>query len=157
MMVDRQFVIELLRLKHTFNQSTSFDLQNEMLRSEFFILHVLTRYHEESNLTVSQIAEILSVSDSAVSRTIRELNEKEWIKRSHDSNDRRLTHVGISESGKEKYNSVMNELVEEIQMNLDGYDEDRLKEFISIFVEFTDYISKVSTQNKQVNLKGASE
>lgn len=81
-------------------------LQN-ISREEFFMLGVIEGYgkehQKEEGISVSAIAHALDVSSPAVSRMLRGMEEKKYVKRKVSKYNRRTTIVNLTVSGSQVY------------------------------------------------------
>lgn len=102
-----------------------------MLNSEFHIL-LLLNYYKDDKMTVSQIAEKLNVPIPSISRSIKAMEEKAWIKRYSNPEDRRTTYVEITSQGTDKYRLVKKEVNSSITRVLSKYDPEEIKDFIDL-------------------------
>lgn len=71
----------------------------DMPRAEFCVLNLLYDYKEKEEVTVGRIANELEVSLSAASKLLHVLEEKGYIERSCNQEDRRVVLVSLSEKG----------------------------------------------------------
>lgn len=62
-------------------------------------IRILSDEKKKEYTTVSALAKQMHVSPPAISRTLRSLDAKGYIMRSPDPDDRRNTHISITESG----------------------------------------------------------
>lgn len=81
-------------------------LFHDISRREYEMLAAISRYMEENRdgkgIYVSKLAGMLKVSSPAVSRMVGMLEEKGYIQRAVDKEDRRNTYVYLTESGMNK-------------------------------------------------------
>lgn len=84
-----------------FKQLNVSAMMPDISRGEFGVLTAIERSEQErgGKANVSDIVDMSHCSASAVSRTMRGLEQKGYIKRSVDENDRRNTSVVMTESG----------------------------------------------------------
>lgn len=83
----------------------------ELSQGEFFAMEIIRKGQEkegqeetdgEEGIFVSELAKKLRVSAPAASRMLRNLEEKDLIRREVDRGDRRNTYVYLTEKGREK-------------------------------------------------------
>lgn len=63
---------------------------------------------EPKPVPMAVLAELIGVSRSAVTEAVDKLEARQLASRGHDSSDRRVTHVRISRTGREKIDQVIN-------------------------------------------------
>jgi DNA-binding MarR family transcriptional regulator len=68
--------------------------------------HILLELNESESLSISEIADILGLDSSTLSRTIDGLVEKGFVIRTTDINDRRAVQLKLSENGIKKVESI---------------------------------------------------
>ena len=87
---------QLTRLRRGMHPSTRNSMRGEM--AVIRALHLAT-VAGEADLTPSQIAECSHLTPARVANVLRALEEKGWIERSHDTEDRRRVTVTLTEQG----------------------------------------------------------
>ena len=76
--------------------------------SEFMMLRMLVTAEEyNENLTVTVISERIHISKAAVSQMITQLENKNWVSRKTDENDKRLVYVCLTPEGRAVYESQL--------------------------------------------------
>lgn len=89
-------ISKLMRPKNTFGDVT---------RAEFFIMNVLSdAKHEDDSenfkgVTVTNISNIIHTSTAATSKLLRVVEDKGYITRVLDDNDRRVVYICLTEKG----------------------------------------------------------
>lgn len=74
-----------------------------MLRTEWRVLFHLGVYGQ---MTAKQICEKSSLHKTKVSRAVRALEKKRYLKRDEDQNDRRLEHLALSPTGEKVFKDL---------------------------------------------------
>ena len=74
---------------------------------EFKTMSAISRISKSGDVKVSDIARYLELSAPAVSRTMKALEEKEYIERQTDKQDRRNTFVKLTTKGEEQQKAWM--------------------------------------------------
>lgn len=121
----------------------------EMLNSEYHIMAAIY-YNSHKSMTISELAEKIHVSPPAISRSIKGLEEKGWINRFVDSNDRRTTFVVLTDLGESKYLMVKKQLKDFLNEVLENYDESELNHFISFGNNiYNDFSQKAEIYNQR--------
>ncbi|MBN2861456.1 MAG: MarR family transcriptional regulator [Sphaerochaetaceae bacterium] len=95
---------------------------------QFFVLQILSDHPEE--LSQKEIGAMLMIKPSSVNQIIVNLEKASFITRSHDTKDRRVMRVAITEKGedilkqgKKKYDLIQNKTREGISSDdLTGFD-----------------------------------
>ncbi len=93
---------EAEELSHRLMRKIHQDLSKENVGVTGSQYLVLKRLHENGNMTVSEVAEDLGVSLSAVTALVDRLCKAELANRRRDDKDRRLVWLEITALGKEK-------------------------------------------------------
>ena len=77
------------------------DMFPDISRAEFFTMSMIMDKGEEGKVTISGLAAQAHVLPPAMSRTLRGLENKGYVERNVNKNDRRNTYVELTETGKE--------------------------------------------------------
>ena len=75
-----------------------------MTRPEWRALAALGTY---GRMTATEIGANSSMHKTKVSRAVRALEEKRWLKRSEDTQDRRVEHLDLTAAGKRIYGEMV--------------------------------------------------
>lgn len=89
--------------------------------------YVLVSVDAEKGTTVSQIATILGVKTTSLSRLLNNLEELELIVRKPDDQDKRQVYVFLTDFGKEKQ-KIARKVVRDFNVYLDGHVSAKEKE-----------------------------
>lgn len=105
---------------------------------EFKTMSAISRISKSGDVKVSDIARYLELSAPAVSRTMKSLEEKEYIERHTDKQDRRNTFVKLTAKGEEQQKAWMKsfeEFSEAIFARLGDEKSNKLLEDLEAFVK----------------------
>jgi len=114
-----------------------------LTRSEYELLVMLVMNLDEHKtaLSVSELSELLIITPAGVTHLINPLEDRGYIKRLQDRNDRRIVLIGLTEKGSE----VGETLIAEVQEQLIGLvnhlgeeDSKTLVDLMSRVIEFFD-------------------
>lgn len=114
-----------------------------LTRSEYELLVMLVMNLDENKtaLSVSELADLLIITPAGVTHLINPLEDRGYIKRLQDRNDRRIVLIGLTEKGTE----VAEALIAEVQEQLIGLvnhlgeeDSKTLVHLVSRAIEFFD-------------------
>ncbi len=93
-----------LRIMNNLNNIPFQDLLKNCSKSEFITLSAMASYMDSNNtdrINVNKIAELTCVSVPAISRLIKNLELRKFVKRDVDIFNRRNTHVSFTKKGRE--------------------------------------------------------
>lgn len=96
---------ELLQAIHRFHKLGFWEVHSELTQAESMTLLAIDRFDsncESENLTVSELAKKMKCQSSAVSRTLKALEDKGMIERTVNRYDRRNTHIVLLQKGKDE-------------------------------------------------------
>lgn len=120
-------VSELLHLTHTISRlMRPKDTFGDVTRAEFFIMNVLFDAKKDENfkgITVTKIANIMHASTAATSKLLRIAEEKGYIARTLDDNDRRVVYICLTQKGEDLTESARNNANERIHYLLEKLGE----------------------------------
>lgn len=109
---------------------------------EIVTLEILARYMDESSgntgMSVSDLTSCLEISMPQVSRMLKVLEEKGYIHRIVNDEDRRSTYVIITDIGRLKRKCAMDEFDEYMKNVIDRMGENKIREMIGILNELID-------------------
>ena len=91
---------EFFRAMHQFRKLNVASILPDISQSEFAAMNEIMDKGEDGKITISELACKSKVHSSAISRTLHCLEEKWYIERSIDKNDRRNICVELTEEGK---------------------------------------------------------
>jgi len=117
--------------------------QSVELPATQFSLLVDISYRE--NATISELAEVLLMDQTTVTRNIEILRKKGYVNVNPDSNDSRRKCISLSEDGVKKLNEAI-PLWNEVQAMIENeIGDERFEEFLKTLAQIQSFISKVST------------
>lgn len=105
---------------------------------QFMLLTMIAMYEIENQrqITVSELAEKLLVSRSAVSQMINIMQEKGYLQRTAQDSDRRIVSVAITEKGRQEMEAVRLQCVNTTAARLEKMGEEKMRLLISLLNEF---------------------
>lgn len=113
------------------------DLFPNMSKSDCTTLMAIDYYKQKKSdgvLTVSELAEKIHVKPSAVSRTLKNLEEQGLIERTVNKSDRRNTDIEISDAGRKRQQEMkvtMEEFVDAVLKRIREEDLRKLVEYLN--------------------------
>ncbi len=132
---------------------TSRKMVNEKLRSldlssseGNILLHLFTQDHE---VRQEDIVEDLDISKPAVSRALKSLEKKGYVRRNKDSRDRRASRILLTDKSREirpKVEQVYNEVYSIAAQGVSG---EEIAFFINLFSRVSDNFSRVQPATKR--------
>ena len=90
---------ELFQTIHQFRKLNVASMMPDVSQSEFAIMNVIRDKSENGSVTISELAGRCKLHSSAVSRTLHGLEDRGYVERSIDKNDRRNICVELTEEG----------------------------------------------------------
>ena len=132
---------ELFRAMGQFGKLRFGDLFPDISKMDFFTM-ILKEKEKGKQMTISELAAILHSLPSAVSRTLRGLEESGYVERTVNKKDRRNTYVELTEAGQaivEECERVFGEFGNAVMARID---EKELRQLI----EYLDSIYTIAAQ-----------
>ncbi|BDR53547.1 MarR family transcriptional regulator [Bombiscardovia nodaiensis] len=111
---------------------------NRSTRGEAVVLRALEKF---GDLTPSQLARIARLSSGRVSSLLRSLEEKGYIARQTDEQDRRNVHVSITPAGSEHNRKARSMMKEDVCWVFEQMGEEQTREFIRLCSLFCRYVA----------------
>ena len=90
---------ELFRAMGQFSKLRFGDLFPEISKMDFWTMKILKEKEKGKQMTISELAAMLHSLPSAVSRTLKGLEERGYVERIVNKKDRRNTYVELTEAG----------------------------------------------------------
>lgn len=115
----------------------------------------LAEKSEEEGVSVSKIAKEMTVPAAAVSRSIRQLEEKGYIIRSVNQKDRRNTYVSLTPTGRKVLQEADMILTDLARNVLDNMGADNVKQLNSYLIQFYETVREEMEKRKYMNGKDA--
>jgi DNA-binding MarR family transcriptional regulator len=97
---------------------------------------------EQSNGTVSDLANFLKLSKSSATQLIERLVEANLIERIHDRKDRRIIRLVITENGEKEFIALQKKLMEKMQKIFSKIPAKDLRELIRIYTNLIGTLKK---------------
>ena len=120
---------EFFRAMHQFRKLNVASILPDISQSEFAAMNEIMDKGEDGKITISELACKSKVHSSAISRTLHCLEEKGYIERSIDKNDRRNICVELTEKGKRvttEARQIMCDYVKAVVEHLENRELERL-------------------------------
>ncbi|AJY75485.1 MarR family winged helix-turn-helix transcriptional regulator [Paenibacillus beijingensis] len=77
--------------------------------------HVIYELSKGTNLSLNDLAQILSVDTSTLSRQVQQLVELEWVSRTPDPKDRRYVVLSLTAKGNEQADAIAEMMAQYVQ------------------------------------------
>lgn len=122
---------DLFHVMNQFRKLKFNDLFPQISRMDFFTMSMIMDKGKEGQMTISELAAKAEVLPSAVSRTLRGLEEKGYIERSVNKKDRRNTYVELTPEGEKVTLEVRETMCEYGRAVMEQVDEEEMKRLIS--------------------------
>ena len=91
---------------------------------------VLVEIGRKPNISVKELAEILRLDKSGISRTVEELVQKNYVERKPSEEDRRYVALNLTPDGKERFEKIENDMNQKFQQILDNIPVDKRTQVI---------------------------
>ena len=91
---------------------------------------VLVEIGRKPNISVKELAEILRLDKSGVSRTVEELVQKDYVERKPSTEDRRFVVLNLTLKGKERFEKIENDMNRNFKEILDKIPVDKREQVI---------------------------
>ena len=91
---------------------------------------VLVEIGRKPNISVKELAEILRLDKSGISRTVEELVRKNYVERKPSEEDRRYVVLNLTPDGKERFERIENDMNQKFKQILDSIPADKRTQVI---------------------------
>lgn len=117
--------------------------------NEMTILHMIElceRRGERASTT--WLSARLGLSKPSVSQTLNSMEEKGWIRRTIDPNNRRQTAINVTDEGREKMSEVFQQVVKSVARVLERMGRENAERFVEL-IELFLAGTKIELQRKE--------
>lgn len=124
---------ELFRAMNQFRRLKLSEMFPELCKTDFFVLCTIMDKGENGQITISELASRAKMLPSAISRTLKGLEERGYVERNINKNDRRNTYVELTAEGErltEEARQIMADFGKSVMAQLDGEDMKRLISYL---------------------------
>lgn len=101
---------DLFRAMNQFHKLKFGDIMQNMNKADFIVMNVIMKKGQDDKMTISELASTARMLPSAISRTLKGLEEKGYVERTINKMDRRNTYVELTAEGKKQTRTVKQEL-----------------------------------------------
>jgi DNA-binding MarR family transcriptional regulator len=126
--IERLQQIFLHTMRRISKQTT--DCVPQLTGPQFYILQLLQK---EGRITVSSLAEEMSVKPSAITAMIDRLLKQEYVIRERDEQDRRVVFIQIAEEGKKILEETLQKRKRILMKYLSHLEQEEIESLISIY------------------------
>lgn len=117
----------------------------DISKSEFILLKLIDeikKVKHKDSVEVSEIVEKMEISAQAISKCLKNLENKGYIDRYSNRQDRRRMEVVMTKKGDDALNVVLKIIDDTMNMVFEGFSGDELAEYVRLTRKFKDlYIS----------------
>ena len=115
---------------------------SELSNSEVMLLYAAMDFFSENgeNICVAPAAKRLGVSAPAISRTLRSLSEKGYVKRVSDSADRRSVRITVTETGERELSRVLKFIFSMLDNAMKEFSDEELAQMIELHGRFVNAV-----------------
>lgn len=121
--------------------------QQNVVRANTMAFNTLLTLNELNgrDLTMSELAEELDITKQQLTKLVNDLEEKELVRRIHDSKNRRQVYIRITERGAQMLADLKNRMMDSTVNALSSYTEDELAELDECLVKLGKLLEKFNT------------
>lgn len=120
---------DMFRAMNQFHKLKFGDIMQNMNKADFIVMNVIMNKGKDDKMTISELAAIARMLPSAISRTLKGLEEKGYVERTINKQDRRNTYVELTEEGKKQtreVRQVMRDFGKTVMAKLDEHEVNQL-------------------------------
>lgn len=124
---------EMFRAMNQFRKLKFAEMFPEISRADFFVMSTIMDKTENVQITISELAFRVKMLPSAISRTLKGLEERGYVERNVDKNDRRNTYVELTAEGErvtEEARQIMADFGKSVMEQVDEEDMKRLVSYL---------------------------
>lgn len=124
---------EMFRAMNQFRKLKFAEMFPELCKTDFFVMCTILDKGDNGQITISELASRAKMLPSAISRTLKGLEERGYVERNVNKNDRRNTYVELTDAGKlvtEEARKTMAEFGKSVMAQVDEADMKRLISYL---------------------------
>ncbi|WP_246943772.1 MarR family winged helix-turn-helix transcriptional regulator [Bacillus pinisoli] len=106
--------------------------------------HILYEINKRENPTIQQLAEILGVDITTFSRQIQKLVNMELVQKVSNSEDKRITHLQLTETGVKVANGIdqqVNRFIQDIFMQMTEFERENVERSIKLLANVMENVT----------------
>lgn len=100
------------------------DANEYRMHSHGFSTLYALRSYRNSPITMTQFANEMGITKQQLTKLVNDLEEKQYVVRSHNKENRRQVYIEITDRGVQHLEKMLGEIVHEILTTLSGFTED---------------------------------
>lgn len=142
--MDKKLISDFINTTHeiqrlTEKQSSIRYDKKVVSKLQFFALKII---YKEKEITVGELAEILTMSSGSIAQLIERLMEKGWITKEVDKEDKRIFHLLLTKKGEKEISKMEEIFQQKIASLLSLMPEHDLKQMLTIFKNLLEKLKK---------------
>jgi len=122
----------------------SFLAQFKLSRPQMDLLFSLKR----GQRSTGELAKLFSVTSSAVSQMVDQLEAKGLVERASDTHDRRITYIKLADKTHKVFESVRGKFIDHLGERFSSISDEELATLLNILIKTVDGIGKETTWKK---------
>ena len=146
--MDRSLIEEFMQMVFKLHKVRMSNLVHNLNTREVYTMLRINEYTGNINQIsfYEELQKHLAVTKSAISQIISCLEEKGYITREIDRNDRRKFEFLITDNGQELVEELRNTMDFVITETITRFGENKMRQFISLFNQFADTLAVVKEE-----------
>lgn len=99
----------------------------------FSMLYALRKYHNQP-VTMTRFADEMGITKQQLTKLVNDLEDKEYVIRTHNRENRRQVYISITDAGREYLETMIGELVHEVlraMQNFDGAEKEMMDQSVT--------------------------
>ena len=124
---------EMFRAMNQFRKLKFAEMFPKLCKTDFFVMCTIMDKGDNGQITISELASRAKMLPSAISRTLKGLEERGYVERNINKNDRRNTYVELTAEGErltEEARQIMADFGKSVMAQVDGEDMKRLISYL---------------------------
>ena len=146
--MDRSLIYEFMQMVFKLHKVGMSNLVHNLNSRESYTMLKINEYEGNINQIsfYEELQKHLAVTKSAISQIISCLEEKGYITREIDRNDRRKFEFSITTNGQELVEELRNTMDSVIKETITRFGEDNMRQFIKLFNQFANTLAIVKEE-----------
>lgn len=143
---------KLMKSVHLANNISLMAFVKGMTLAEMSLVYTVSEYARNNNgasISVAEAASTLNVSVPAVSRTLKSLEQKQFVLRRIDDNDRRSVRLSVTPDGEKLLRENILCCKRVFDRIMEQFSDDELSQVVRLHCKFSEALAEAAGQQKK--------
>lgn len=141
-MISEKLICFLINFYATTKKPTD-SYHNIKLNSHTFNILFILKYNLNNRITMTKLSDILNITKQQLTKLVNDLEEKEMVERMHDTANRRLVYIHITQKGIAVVEDSIKQIVDKFIPEIELFTEEEKTELFYCINQFDYFLKKL--------------